>query len=128
MCGGRGVSADTSRTLRSARSSLRDRLSKFRTQQAKHMSLLEESMGMADGYEDTDEEDEALQNDEDSADESDAEDDEDVRRLPKQGPELELLGLPSDLGSDDFERTHRARPQEESWFGGPDVKYPRLMV
>ena len=61
---------------------------------------------MADGYEDTDEEDVAGEDDhEDEADDSDIDDDIDVGRLPRQGPELDILGLPSDLGSEDFERT-----------------------
>ena len=105
---GHGVSADTSRTLRSARANFRERLSKFRSQQVMYMSLPDSEempLSTGDGYEDTDEEDVTPEeDDEDSAGDSGTEDDAEFGRLPKHGPELEILGLPSDLGADDFER------------------------
>ncbi|TBU21114.1 hypothetical protein BD311DRAFT_870016 [Dichomitus squalens] len=90
---GQGASDETTRGLRSARATLRERIVKFREQQERCMPALDEALVV-----------EEVDGDDEDPDADDGEDD-DTYGLPKEGPEVEILALPSDLGEDAFKRS-----------------------
>ncbi|TBU21409.1 hypothetical protein BD311DRAFT_743616 [Dichomitus squalens] len=90
---GQGASDETTQGLRSARATLWECIVKFREQQERCMPALDEALVVEEV--DGDDEDPDADNGEDN----------DTYGLPKEGPEVEILALPSDLGEDTFKRS-----------------------